>query len=248
MHAQTMPYRPGRFVLAAISLLAVPLVAMQVTDEVVWSPGDFLLAGMLLVAPAVLYELAARRPRSLTYRVALLHTLGSLLLLVWGTLAVGFVGEPENSVNVLFLGIPLVVAVGAMVSRLQAAGMAVTMVVAAAALLAAAGVGAGQGEVPVLEVTALGVLFAALLLGPAWLFRVAAGQAPGGPGAEGGLFGSEGLRLQARLSALLALYGVVLLVMMAVVEGEPGAIPLAAVLGGAGWHAVVRRRMRRETR
>ena len=42
------------------------------------------------------------------------------------------------------------------------------------------------------------------------------------------------------LSALLLAVGAVLLAYMVTVEGEPGAIPLLLVGGGAAWHVVVR--------
>ena len=51
-------------------VLLVPLVGMQVTDEVKWSLFDFVLAGVLLGRTGLLLELALRRPRNIAYRVA----------------------------------------------------------------------------------------------------------------------------------------------------------------------------------
>jgi hypothetical protein len=245
MQTHYMPYRPGRVVLTAISLLAIPLFAMQLTDQVNWSPTDFLAAGVLLVVPAVLYELAARRALGLVYRAAVFHALASLLLLTWANVAVGFVGEPGNAVNLLFFAVPVIAVGGAVAAKMQPRGMAVSLLVAAAALLAAGGVAVLQADDPPLQVMGLTVFFAALLVGPAHLFRAASREAAAADSGRVGLQSSAGLRLQLRLSMLLTVYGALLLVIMAVVEGEPGAIPLGAVVGGIGWHTVTQYRLRR---
>ena len=57
-----------RVALLTVLVLLVPLVAMQLTDEVAWSAADFVLAGVLLAGTGVLYELAMRRPGSFVYR------------------------------------------------------------------------------------------------------------------------------------------------------------------------------------
>jgi hypothetical protein len=57
-----------RVALLTAFVLLVPLVAMQLTDGVVWSVADFVLAGVLLAGTGALYELALRRPGSLVYR------------------------------------------------------------------------------------------------------------------------------------------------------------------------------------
>ena len=41
-------------------ILLVPLVAMQFTDEVVWTLSDFVVAGVLLFGSVLVYELAGR--------------------------------------------------------------------------------------------------------------------------------------------------------------------------------------------
>jgi hypothetical protein len=71
MKLRKTAYRPAvRVVLATASVLLVPLVAMQVTDEVNWSLADFVLAGALLGGTGLLYELSARKPGNIVYRAA----------------------------------------------------------------------------------------------------------------------------------------------------------------------------------
>ena len=48
------------------------------------------------------------------------------------------------------------------------------------------------------------------------------------------------LRLHTRLSVLTIVIGVALMIMMIVVEDEPGAIPLLLIVLGTGWFFVTR--------
>ena len=59
-----------RVALATAFILLLPLVAMQITDEVDWSLADFAFAGVLLGGTGLLLELAARKPGSIAYRAA----------------------------------------------------------------------------------------------------------------------------------------------------------------------------------
>jgi hypothetical protein len=71
MQVRRTAYRPAlRVALATVCVLLVPLVAMQVTDEVNWSLADFVLAGALLGGTGLLFELAARKPGNVVYRAA----------------------------------------------------------------------------------------------------------------------------------------------------------------------------------
>ncbi|KAA0208500.1 MAG: hypothetical protein EDM69_07825 [Chlorobiota bacterium] len=72
----------------------IPLIAMQFTNEVDWSIGDFLIMGILLFGTGTLCEIVFRKTRRITYRV--LFTFGLLLIffLIWAELAVGIFGTP----------------------------------------------------------------------------------------------------------------------------------------------------------
>lgn len=70
-------------------LLLVPLVAMQVTNEVSWGPGDFLAAAVLLFGAGMAYALAARRVSGLKHRTAVGLAILLLLATIWAELAVG---------------------------------------------------------------------------------------------------------------------------------------------------------------
>lgn len=75
--------------LATGLLLLVPLVAMQFTNEVSWSLGDFLAASALLVGAGMTYAIAARHARRASQRAAIAVAVFSGLAAIWAELAVG---------------------------------------------------------------------------------------------------------------------------------------------------------------
>lgn len=72
----------------------MPLLAMQFTEEVNWSPADFAVAGTLLFGSGVAYELIVKRIEDKAQRVVVAVALLLVLLLVWAELAVGVFGTP----------------------------------------------------------------------------------------------------------------------------------------------------------
>ena len=166
---------------AAIILL-LPLAAMQFTSEVDWSFSDFVVMGALLGGSGLLLELATRRSTSLTYRLGCAVAVGASFLLVWVNGAVGFLGDEDNPANLMFLGVILIAAAGALVARAKPAGMARAMAVATAAQVLAGALGfaagwASPGPQGVYEAVVGTGLFTALWLGSAALFRMASREA-----------------------------------------------------------------------
>ena len=76
-------------VLITISILLLPLFAMQFTDEVNWTLFDFIVAGVLLFATGLLFDLILRKIKVKKYRIAALFVLILTFLLVWIELSVG---------------------------------------------------------------------------------------------------------------------------------------------------------------
>lgn len=76
----------------AAPVLLAPLLAMQITDEVNWAPGDFLVAGVMLASVALGFELAMRVLRKPLHRWVAMVGVTLLALLVWAELAVGVLG------------------------------------------------------------------------------------------------------------------------------------------------------------
>jgi predicted membrane channel-forming protein YqfA (hemolysin III family) len=70
-------------------LLALPLTAMQFTQEVNWGPGDFGAAAALLFGAGMVYHLATRRSRTALQRFAVAALVLAVVGTVWAELAVG---------------------------------------------------------------------------------------------------------------------------------------------------------------
>jgi hypothetical protein len=162
-------------------ILLTPLVAMQFTDEVDWSPLDFVFMGALLGGVGLGVEFVIRKGGSAAYRVGALIALAAAFLLVWMNAAVGIIGSEQEDANILYGGVLAVVLVGTLAARLRPGGMALTM--AAAALvqllvpLAAPIFGAGaRAAAWIPQVLMLNGVFAAMWLLSAWLFRRAAAR------------------------------------------------------------------------
>jgi hypothetical protein len=167
-----------RIVLAATFVLLVPLLAMQITDEVVWDLTDFAVAGALLIGTGLVYELAARKAGSIAYRGAVGVALVAGLMLVWVNLAVGLIGTEHDPANLMYGGVLAVGIAGAIIARFQPQRMAYAMLATALtqALVAAIALIAGLGS-PVngpLEILVGNGVFVALFVGSAGLFRYAA--------------------------------------------------------------------------
>jgi len=74
---------------APISLLLVPLVAMQITDEVKWNFSDFVFASLLLSATGLTCAVMTRSTNKIIYRLAIGCFVLILIALIWIEAAVG---------------------------------------------------------------------------------------------------------------------------------------------------------------
>jgi hypothetical protein len=170
-------------VLAAAFILLLPLVAMQITDEVVWNLADFAVAGVVLVGTGLTYALIARKAGNIAYRAAVGVAIATTLILLWMMGAVGVIGEDGDRADLMYLGVLAVGIIGAVIARLQPHGMARALLATALAqaLVAVIALIAGKHQAPissVWEILGLNGFFVALFIGSAWLFRHAARNQP----------------------------------------------------------------------
>jgi hypothetical protein len=176
--------------LAAAFILLLPLLAMQITDEVVWDLADFAVAGALLVGTGLMYGLAARKAGNIAYRAAVGVALAAAFILVWMNLAVGVIGTEDDLANLMYVGVLTVGIIGAIIARFRphemaralfATAFAQALVAVIALIFGLGSPWSGPGEI-----LALNGFFVALFLGSALLFRHAAReQTPAGAGPEG---------------------------------------------------------------
>lgn len=133
----------------AAALLLVPAVAMRFSDEVRWGPGSFLVMGALLMILCGLIELGARLSTHWAYRLGFALAALAGFTTVWVNLAVGMIGDEGDPRNLLFVGVLLIAAIGALWARFRAAGMAHAMFATALAMAGATLLAARAGEIRV---------------------------------------------------------------------------------------------------
>ncbi len=156
-----------------IALWLLPLAAMQVTSEVAWDRQDFVLFGVMLAVVGGAIEAGVRLSGAPAYRLGVGVAVVAGFLLTWANLAVGVIGNEENPLNAMFGGVLLVGIIGAVIARFRAAGMVRAMIAMAVAQVVVAAVAQAYGHF----IWPMTVVFAAIWLGSAALFRKAARSA-----------------------------------------------------------------------
>jgi hypothetical protein len=158
------------------ALLITPAVAMRFNPEVQWTAFDFLLAGAILIGAGLVCEVVVRASRDWGYRLGVLVTLATSILLFWINGAVGVIGSEDNPQNLWFGLVLATVLFGSILVRFRAAGMSAVLTAAAAVQFGigtwayAADWGAGTEKWPVVIFVFTGVFTAAWLVA-AVLFR-----------------------------------------------------------------------------
>jgi hypothetical protein len=112
----------------AAALLLLPFIA-----HAPWTLSDYIFAGAVFAVVGGTFELAVSRSGNAWYRGGVAVALATAFLLVWINGAVGIIGNEDNPANLMFVGVVAIAAIGAIIARFAAAGMARAMIVAAAA-------------------------------------------------------------------------------------------------------------------
>ncbi|SDK61413.1 hypothetical protein SAMN05216212_2727 [Microbulbifer yueqingensis] len=177
-------YRASRLRLVAwagaVTMLLLPAIAMQFTEEVNWQVADFVVFGALLFGAGIAYELAVRMTPNASYRVAAGLALAAGFLLAWLSLGVGVIGRDGDPANLMFFGVLGVGIVGALMARFRPAGMAWALFATALAQGLAAGIALmaklGQPWSGPFEILLLNGFFVAMFSVAALLFLQAERQ------------------------------------------------------------------------
>ncbi len=77
-----------------VPLLFIPLIAMQLTNEVNWSLFDFIIMGVLLTMTGILIGTIFKKVKNYKYRMILIVKILLIFLFIWAELAVGIIGTP----------------------------------------------------------------------------------------------------------------------------------------------------------
>jgi len=157
-----------RIIIMTASILIIPLLVMQFTDEVDWNLADFAVASALLLSAGFSYELIAGKMSNITYRMAAALAVGTAVILVWVNLAVGIIGTEDNPANLMYAGVLAVGIIGSLFARFRPRGMAIVMFLTAMAQIVVGVIAliAGLGSSLLID-----LFFAALWIGSALLFR-----------------------------------------------------------------------------
>jgi hypothetical protein len=153
----------------AALLLATPLVAMQIAPQsgANWGLGDFVLAAILFGVVGLLVELTVRAGSDWPARLGSILAIGTGFLLLWSNLAVGYIGDGEAPINLIFYAIPMLLLVAAIAVR----GRADAMMLILAATAATHAIAGAIGFVEDSRTGPITIIFVGLWLASAALFR-----------------------------------------------------------------------------
>ena len=73
-------------------LLSIPLIAMQLTNEVNWSFFDFIIMGALLTITGLLIGIILQKVKNSKNSLIFIVTIVMMFFLIWAELAVGLFG------------------------------------------------------------------------------------------------------------------------------------------------------------
>lgn len=126
-------------------LLILPALAMQVTSEVNWTASDFVFAAVLLGSVGLGVELTVRATGDWAYRGGMFIAIALAFLTVWANGAVGIIGNEDNPLNLLYIGLLFGGGLAAAAVRVQARPMSWIMAAIAAGQFIIAGLAAAYG-------------------------------------------------------------------------------------------------------
>lgn len=161
---------------ATLVILMIPLIAMQFSNEVVWTLSDFIFAGILIFGTGLTFKLITWKSADRNYRIAVGFALFSGFFLIWSNLAVGIIGSEDNEFNLLYFLVIAVGIIGAFMAQFKPAGLMYTLFSMAAllAVIAAVALFTGMAEIQgssVYEILTVNGFFITLFLVAGFLFR-----------------------------------------------------------------------------
>ena len=164
-------------VAAGVLKLQLALLGKQLIGEPPWV-ANVAQVGTLIIGIGIAVELASRKTGEAAYRAAVILALGSTLLLVWVNGAVGIIGSENNVANLMYAGVIVVGAIGAIIARFKPGGMAralfaMALVQTLVAVIALVGRLGSPYSGP-LEIVSVNGFIVALFTGSAMLFWKAA--------------------------------------------------------------------------
>ncbi len=118
--------------LGALALLMVPLVASQLVADWNWPAAAFVRVYLLFFVTGMVFALVARRMGAWSYKAGVALALVTGFALGWSNMV--HVADSGNPANLVYYSMLVVGAVGALLARLEARGLARTLFAMAATL------------------------------------------------------------------------------------------------------------------
>jgi hypothetical protein len=128
-------HRSVRVAVISALLMLIPFTFSLFSEEMDWSPFDYILIWTLLFFTGLTYSFITRNSIDTIYRLAVGLAVVSGLMLTWANLAVGLIGSEDNPINLSYM---FILALGILVSffvRFKAMMMTIIMVTMAFLLL-----------------------------------------------------------------------------------------------------------------
>ncbi len=108
-------------------LLLIPLTAMQFSDEVNWSVSDFIIMGTALLLVGFGYNWISQKSKKMQFKLATAFAILGAFLLFWVNAAVGIIGNENQTANLLYFSVFLILIIGIGISKFKAKKLAFTM-------------------------------------------------------------------------------------------------------------------------
>lgn len=162
--------------LVTVTILLIPMIAMQISEDVIWTLSDFVFAGILIFTSGLAYILITHKSENYVYRIAVGFALFSGFFLIWSNMAVGIIGSENNEFNLLYFLVIAVGVIGAFIARFKPTGLMYTMfgMAVAQTMITIAALKAGMSNLPgssVYEVLAVNGFFFTLFVIAGILFQ-----------------------------------------------------------------------------
>ena len=79
-------------ILYPLFLLLIPLIGSAITDEINWSPFDFIIMGSLIIFLSIGINFVSNRAKNLKNQILYTGILVLIFMLIWAEFAVGIFG------------------------------------------------------------------------------------------------------------------------------------------------------------
>jgi hypothetical protein len=168
-----------KVLLTATILLGVPLLASRFVDGWAWSPSDYVFAWVMFAGTGLFYKFIVSRSCNFMYRAGAALAIAAGFMIIWGNLAVGFIGSEDNPINLLYFAVLAISFFSAIAVRFQAKGLERVMYATALGMawvpVIALVAGSTFAEIPeaagTVAVFGFNMVFVAMFVGSGMLFR-----------------------------------------------------------------------------